>query len=160
MQVDMLQATGEMVRARPLDLIVNNYAMKVLTVIDIACAWYNIVADREKGTTLKYHTLARELGRIKKAGYTVVVRPLVIGSLGTIVGFRKELTHLELLTDMQVNHLKLYCQTAALNYADQGAPQPKGLRRQSRGPCLPRLHAHPIGLTKTKVRRVPQARVR
>lgn len=56
MQVDMLQATREIVRAPATRPDCQYYARKVLTVIDRACAWNNIVVEKEKN--LKYQPLA------------------------------------------------------------------------------------------------------
>ena len=106
------------IKERRPDFVIRDPERKTITIADVAVTWDASVCDREQEKRGKYEALARDMGRCKEsAGFRVVVRPFVVGDLGSIAHFGDELRDLELLSKREVRTLIVNCQLEALHYA-------------------------------------------
>ena len=88
--VDQCIPTKEKIEARRPDLVIRMQGKKTIIIMEVACAWEPIVKGREAQKKAKYGELAADLAN-QWPGYTIRNIPVVIGTLGIVVGARKAL---------------------------------------------------------------------
>ncbi len=116
-EVDMLQLTIDPIKHRRPDIVVHNRSTNTVTIMDVAVAWEPLLLERETEKRGKYEPLARDMGRRKRKSEQVLVRPLVVGDLGTVARLKQELTELEMWDGKAVKALVTACQLEAVFYA-------------------------------------------
>ena len=111
--IDISIPTDRQMKERRPDLIVFDKSEKRISIFDVACAWEPLLIEREKEKRGKYQELARDLAT-QWAGWKTSVVPIVVGDLGSLAGFRKELKGTGLLSSREVSFLARNCQFEVL----------------------------------------------
>ena len=102
--VDQVCPTDRVVtEARP-DMVVRVTNEKRLLILEVACAWEPLIAEREREKRGKYQDLAADSAR-QNPGYQTRVVPVVIGDLGTVGQLRQHLRDSKLMDRTDVDGL-------------------------------------------------------
>lgn len=115
--VDVSVPTDRQMKERRPDLIVFAKTEKRITIFDVACASEPLLIEREDEKRGKYQELARDLAT-QWSGWKTNVVPLVVGDLGMLAGFRKDLKGTGLLISKEVSFLARNCQFEVLHSVD------------------------------------------
>lgn len=116
-QVDTLLATNSKMSERRPDIVIRDAVSKVTTIADVAVAWEPLVLEREMQKRAKYEKLARDMGRRKASTHhRIVVRPLVVGALGSVASLPQELEEIGLLSKPAIETLIANCQMDVLYF--------------------------------------------
>ena len=86
--------------------------------MEVACAWEPLILEREDEKRRKYQQLAAGLG-LQFPTYRVNVVPLVVGDLGVIFNFGRELARVDIFTPSELRMLVCHCQCEVLASAVQ-----------------------------------------
>ena len=107
--IDVSVPTDRELTARRPDLISYSKGDKRIHIFDVAVAWEPLLPEREAEKRGKYQELARDLAT-QYPGWRTSVHPLVLGSLGSLRGFRSEWVDTGLLGKTDVDRLAKDCQ--------------------------------------------------
>jgi hypothetical protein len=109
----LMIVTDQALSERRPDLICQVFGTKCKWIVEIACAWEPLIPEREAEKRRKYQALARDLA-LQEPGWVVEVVPLVVGDLGSLVSFRRNLKETDLLNDREIDFLARNCQFESL----------------------------------------------
>ena len=73
-------------------------------ILEVACTWELVIAEREREKKLRYQELAADLTR-QNPGYRTKVVPVVVGDMGTKGRLRPHLRESRLFKGKQVDEL-------------------------------------------------------
>ena len=113
LSVDANVPTERELRACRPDLVLYWNEVKVIVVFEVACAFESCLLEREKEKWLKYEPLAADLAAGRR-DFSVVVVPVVIGSLGVVGSMYNRLNQLGLFKAPRLEELIMEVQVAAL----------------------------------------------
>ena len=111
--VDLTIPTDNNITERRPDLLIHDKDKKVISILEVACAWEPLVREREIEKRGKYRQLAADLAN-QNRGWKVNIYPLVVGALGTVNGFRTELSKLKLFSKKSILRMTREAQFEAL----------------------------------------------
>lgn len=111
--IDISLPTDEEFTARRPDLIAYAKCEQRAIIFEVAVAWEPLIPEREDEKRGKYEALARDL-KNQLPGWKTEVRPLVVGDLGSMAGFRKELDECALFVKSEIDFIARNCQFEAL----------------------------------------------
>ena len=102
----------QLTTTRP-DLVVHHKRSKHVRILEVPCAWEPLIPEREAEKRGKYVDLASDLAT-QLVGWRVTVHPLVVGDLGSVTGFVKELKSANLLEEKDAIRCVGNCQFEVL----------------------------------------------
>ena len=111
--VDLSIPTDRQMTERRPDLIAYFRETRRIVIFEIACAWEPLIEERQREKGGKYRELAADLAT-QWPGWRVVTTPLVVGDLGSLGSFRKELSKLQLFDIREILHLARNAQFESL----------------------------------------------
>ncbi len=111
--IDVSIPTDRSITERRPDLVIDLKRECRALILEVACAWEPLILEREREKRGKYEELARDLAT-QLSGWRTQVFPLVVGDLGSLGSFRKELEATGLFDKREVSFIARNCQIESL----------------------------------------------
>ena len=117
-ELDLTHPTDQRTEAHRPDLVLTIHDRREIWILEVACAWEPLILEREDEKRRKYQQLAAGLGQ-QYPLYCVRVMPLVVGDLGVIFNFGRELERLDIFNTRELKNVIRHCQCEVLASACQ-----------------------------------------